>query len=160
MDWKLWNHGPKKTNKTFLPFQLIYPGILSLLRNANRSYKSDCPFLLLFFSSLPIFILPWNTTCVSQPLRSFWEEVVIKLMKCYLLASQAMAWERARSTGPLTCPLSALPSSHNVPSASSGVFSPSRSSWSCSRWDETQGEMNRRSYSIQTLESLRKSKNT
>lgn len=61
--------GIPKPNQTFLPFQWKRDFVTAT--EANTSYKFDCSFLWLFFSSLPVFILPWNTSCFSLLLRSF-----------------------------------------------------------------------------------------
>lgn len=88
------------------------------------------------FSSLPVFILPWNTSCFSLPLRSILGK---RYSSNWCNFISLLHWHGVRegsSTGPLSCPLSALPSSHNAPMVSSAVFPPSESSWGCSRWDK------------------------
>lgn len=132
MDWRLWDH--KSQNQAKLFFLFNGKGILSQLQRLTHLRNLIVPFSGFFSSSLPVFILPWNTSCFSLPLRSFLGR---DTHQTDAILSPGLAGRAGRAS-PLAHPAvpSALPFSHKAPMVSSAVLPPSESSQGFSRWDK------------------------
>lgn len=138
-----------KPNQTFLPFQ--WKGDFVTAIEANTSYKFDCSFLWLFF--LPCLCLfyheiPHASPCHSGPFLGRDTHQTDAILSPGLSGRAGKAGPLAHSAVP-----SALPSSHKASMVSSALLPPSESSWVALDETKNQGEMKKKSHSIQTLSS-------